>query len=566
MVIITGCAPRFYEEDMAKPRKTIEGEAKPSARRRVERSRKRFLSGPNPIVRIGLMEEYDRIDFEICGDFTLVDLAGKQILEEVPEEVQWRAVPETTQEARAVYSILTTAFARRDAADKLRRSLSQANHQARVVEVGEEILIDDRLVANNIKYRVLIGRWPTEREAMKHIDQYKDDFAPRVVRQVVRSSSGTIELLYENNSRCELVKDGFRLIPKNEESFVTLFDVREGTGFQWEREIDRNYPGVIEVRIDHRGLLMALVELPLEQYLKGVVPAEMPASYPHEALKAQAIAARSETLAKIGLKHLNDPFDLCAHVHCQAYSGNNHEDGRTAAAVDETCGQVLILNNRIAEAVYSACCGGRTENKLNVWNPPGSSHLEGKWDNCADPEQFDELDLTVEDDVRKWVTSTPSVWCNTTAKDGLPQILVNASRHFRWEVVYSRKELEQIIRRKTGEEIGTLYDIIPLKRGSSGRLMELEIYGSQKILRIQRELNIRNALSMKYLKSACFFIEVDLGEDNRPLNFRFIGAGWGHGVGMCQVGSGMMAFDGKSSKEILTHYYPTTVVEKVYGD
>ncbi|NQT34780.1 SpoIID/LytB domain-containing protein [bacterium] len=535
-------------------------------RKKVERIRKRELQGPDPIVRIGLMEEYDRISFSVRNKYDIVSLSGEMIEAGVVSDQRWHVIPDRTNEARAIYSVLTTAFARRDSADKLRRTLSQQNYSARVIEVGEEILIDGRLITNNIKYRVLIGRWATEREAKQHIDEFRDDFAPRVVRQIVRPASGVIELHNHDYTESRMIEDGFRIIPRTDDSEVTLYSVREGTGFHWEREVDRTYPGIIEIRIDHRGLLMSLTELPLELYLEGVVPAEMPSTFPIEALKAQAVAARSELLSKIGLKHPNDPFDLCAHVHCQAYSGCSHYDELASKAVKQTHGQVLMLDGKVAEAVYSACCGGHTEDKVNVWQPPDSPHLKGRWDITSDKDIPKKLDLSRETDIEKWISMRPKAWCNPTAHEDLPDNLINAEKYFRWEITYSRRELEDIIRRKSGEDIGNLIDIIPLERGNSGRLMEIEILGTMRNLRIQRELKIRNVLSPKYLYSACFTITVEDGADGRPINFILRGAGWGHGVGMCQVGAGVMAARDHDFKAILNHYYPGTTVEKIYGD
>lgn len=547
--------------------KTITDKKEPPAHpRKIERIRKRELAGPDPIVRIGLMEEYDKISFALQGSFDLLDLTGEVLIENLQSDQRWFVIPDQTNEARAVFSVLTTAFAQRDSADRLRRSLNQKNHPARVVEVGEEIFIDGKLVANNIKYRVLVGRHPSEKEARKYLDGFRDDFAPRVVRQIVRPSTGTVELYSEDFATDELIQNGFRLVPKDDSSRVTLFAVREGTGFHWEREVDRTYPGIIEVRLDHRALLMALTELPLESYLKGVIPAEMPASYPKEALKAQAIAARSEVISKIGIKHLNDPFDLCGMVHCQAYTGCSHLDPRASEAVEATRGQVLMLSGRVAEAVFSACCGGHTEDKVNVWNPPDAPHLKGKFDAETGAQIPMELDLSTEHDLEVWVNLKPHTWCNVGAFPELPNILTRSEKYFRWVVSYSHRELEDIIRRKSGEDIGTLYDIIPLKRGVSGRLMEIEIQGSKKNLLVQRELNIRRILSPSYLYSASFSIKIDTTEDGNPINFHLYGAGWGHGVGMCQVGAGVMASSGYEYEQILQHYYPGTVVEKVYGD
>ncbi len=551
---------------MVKPRTQLKGKTGAGGSRRSDRSRRRELIGPDPIIRVGLMEEYDRIDFTLYGPFDLVDLSGATVQKNLQSDQRWHLVPDRTIEARAVYSVLTTAFAKRDSADQLRKALALKNHAARIVEVGEEIFIDGRLVTNNIKYRVLVGRWPTEREAKSHLPSFQEEFAPRIIRQVIKPSAGTLELFNEDYSDSRFVEDGLRLIPATPESRIKLYNVREGTGFHWEREVDRLYDGIIEIRLDPRALLMALTELPLEQYLKGVVPAEMPDAYPMEALKAQAVAARSEALAKIGVKHLNDPFDLCATVHCQVYTGCTNLDDRTSRAVEDTRGKVLMMNNVVVESVFSSCCGGHTENKINVWNPPGAPHLEGKWDCDEGAPDRAHLDLTNEHDARKWIESSPPVWCNVAAQTELPKALANSAKYFRWQVSYTRRELEEIIRRKSGEEdFGSLVNIIPIQRGVSGRLMEIEIQGTRRNINVKRELSIRRVLSTSYLYSACFIVDVEYGEDARPINFVFTGAGWGHGVGMCQVGAGVMAAKDKSFEQILAHYYPGTKVEKVYG-
>ncbi len=552
---------------MGRPRTIAGDKPGPRTSRRSDRIRKRELDSINPVIKIGLMEEYDRIDFTLNGTFDVVDLEGEHIETNIESHHQWHVVPDLTTEAKAVFSILITAFARRDAADQLRKRLSAENHQARVAEVGEEILIERKSVSNNIKYRVLVGRWPTEREARTHLDTFKEEFTPRVVRQIVKPTKGTLELFNDEFSSNRLIERGVRFIPLNHESNVKLHAVREGTGFHWEREVDRTYQGIIEIRLDHRALLLAFTELPLEQYLMGVVPSEMPASYPMEALKAQSVAARSEVLAKIGIKHLNDPFDLCGTVHCQVYSGITNIHERANEAIEATRGQVILLNNKVAEAVFSSCCGGHTENKVNVWNPPDSPHLQGYWDIEEDSETaIEEIDLTREQDTDRWVSSKPEVWCNAAAHENIPVILKKAERYFRWTVKYPHRELEGIIRRKSGEDIGTLVNIIPLKRGISGRLMEIEIQGTKRNLRIQRELNIRHVLSKSYLYSACFTVDVDYGESGNPINFIFRGAGWGHGVGMCQVGAGIQAAKDRPYKKILNSYYPGTDLKKIYGE
>ncbi|MFN3821020.1 MAG: SpoIID/LytB domain-containing protein [bacterium] len=569
--VLSQCAPPGKpslapeEESMGRPRKipvdTLEPVIHP---RRVEKARRRDLTGPDPIVRVGVMEEYDRIEFSVQGPFDIISQGGAIILSEEESEDRFRVFPDETQEARVNFSILVTAFADRDSAEEVKEHLAMKGHPARIAEIGDAVYMNGKLIAFNVKYRVLVGRYLLEREAKPHLEDFKRDFAPRIIRQVIKPATGTLSLINLSNNQKITLNDGFRIIPRSPETRITLYNVREGTGYHWEREVDRQYRGIVEVRIDHRALLMAFVELPLEVYLQGVVPSEMSPQFPLEALKAQAIAARSEVFAKMGAKHPNDPFDLCAHVHCQAYTGCTQEDPRTTQAVEETRGMVLTQNNLVVEAVYSSMCGGHTENKINVWNPPAADHLTGVWDSNHPHETFAQLDLRRETDLERWVQLKPDVYCNTANNPDLPYYLQRTEENFRWEVTYSRQELESIIKRKTGEDIGELVDIVPLQRGVSGRLMEIEIIGTQKTLRIQRELNIRSALALRYLKSACFAISYETDDQGRPILFHLKGAGWGHGVGMCQVGAAVMAFQGKTYDQILQHYYPHTQISKIY--
>lgn len=550
---------------MGRPRKVPVDTLEPFIHpRRVEKARRRDLTGTDPIVRVGVMEEYDRIEFSVQGPFEIISQGGAFILSEEESEDRFRVFPEETQEARVNFSILITAFADRQSAEEVKNNLVMKGHPARVAEIGDAVYMNGKLIAFNVKYRVLVGRYLMEREAKPHLEDFKKDFAPRIIRQVIKPATGTLSLINLSNNQKVTLNDGFRIIPRSPETRITLYNVREGTGYYWEREVDRQYRGTVDIRIDHRALLMAFVELPLEVYLQGVVPSEMSPQFHLEALKAQAIAARSEVIAKMGAKHPNDPFDLCAHVHCQVYTGCTQEDPRTAQAVEETRGMVITQNNLVVEAVYSSMCGGHTENKINVWNPPAADHLTGGWDTDHPQETFTHLNLEKERDLELWVASKPDVYCNTTGDTNLPSYLQRTAENFRWEVVYTRQELENIIKRKTGEDIGELVDIVPLQRGVSGRLMEIEIIGTKKNLRIQRELNIRSALALRYLKSACFTISYETDDQGRPILIRLKGAGWGHGVGMCQIGAAVMALKGKTYQQILQHYYPNTQITKIY--
>jgi len=515
-----------------------------------------------PLLRIGFMEGYEKIDFRVSGEFTVTDLEGNPIFSNVTSQLKWRSLLDQAHGATFIYSVLVTACRGEAQAMETVERLKRLYPQVRMQRVGGQLVIAGQMVNDNTKYRILAGAFETEAEAKKLSLKFLDSFAPRVIREKVKEPSGQIEVYDAEYDYSAMIEDGFRIEPMNEETTVTLYGVKIGSGFNWESMADRTYRGLVELRIGNDARLCAISEIPIDRYLKGVVPAEMPAGYPLEALKSQAVAARSEVLAKIGTKHLNDPFDFCANVHCQVYSGTTVETDNTNKAVESTLGETLYYDDRICDAVYSAVCGGHTEHKHNVWNPPEEHYLTGKYD--ANDESKFTLDLSREKDAREWIEDRPDVYCSLNQED-LPTILTYSRKYFRWEVSYSRKELEDIIKQRTGEDIGTLYDIIPLERGISGRLNEIEILGSRKNLRIKKELNIRRALSQTYLRSACFVIDIEVDQIGTPMAFTFKGAGWGHGVGMCQIGAAVMALHKIKYRNILKHYYTDTEIRKIYN-
>ena len=515
-----------------------------------------------PVIRVGLLEGYKRIDFHLHGDFRVEDLAGNVVFSNLRSELRWRAKAESVEPAEIFYQVLLRNFAASENASQLVDSLRHRGYPAKWKEIGKIIRIDGELVNDTRKYRVYIGDFVDDTDCDPYLEEFQDEYAPRITRSAVTQSKGIIELFDAEYEYSATVEDGLRLIPQDEDSYLTLYNVRVGTGFHWEKATDRFYSGIMEIRFDLEGGLQAVNEITIDQYLMGVVAAEMPTAFPLEALKAQAVAARSEVLSKLGTKHLNDPFDLCATVHCQVYSGLTNRSPRGDEAVLATQGEALSMNGRICEAVYSSVCGGHTENKENVWNSPGQPYLKGLFD--SHNTYSDTINLVEEEDARRWIDSNPKVYCNVDSFD-TPVVLNGSRKYFRWEETYTRQELEEIIKEKTGTDLGILFGIELIERGNSGRLIEIELLGSRTNLKIKRELNIRRALSWTHLKSSCFYVTEIAGHDSVPFSFTLHGAGWGHGVGMCQVGAGVMASQGMNYREILGHYYPGTNVKKIYS-
>lgn len=510
-----------------------------------------------PLIRVGLLEGYERVSFQVNGPFAVEDLKGKVIRPLKASDLKWRVSVEEAVPSQFLYSILVIAFPDKADAIALAEDFEKDGLHAYVRPLGEPVEINGEILRDNRRFRVQVGNFLDPAEAEKLLPRFSDEYSPRVVRELMQRASGKIEAFDANLGESLTISDGMRIVPLDLTVETKIFGVRVGTGFRWEREEDRAYSGVVEFRLDHEGKVGAISEIPIDVYLRGVVPAEMPAGFPIEALKAQAVAARSEVLAKLHTKHLNDPFDVCATEHCQVYAGVTPEDPRSNEAVIETSGEVLMRDGSLVDAVYAAVCGGHTEDAFLVWASPQSGAPKGVW--CCAPQDTAQIDLTTEEGARQWILSKPNVYCNIPAAL-LPVAPDYTRRHFRWEVTYNRQELERIIAHNTGQDIGTLYEILPVERGVSGRLMQIEILGSRKNLKIKKELNIRRVLSSTMLESSCFVVDIEQDEQGLPAEITLTGAGWGHGAGMCQVGAASLALQGKTYHEILAHYYPGATV------
>ncbi|HXU73091.1 MAG TPA: SpoIID/LytB domain-containing protein [Polyangia bacterium] len=315
----------------------------------------------------------------------------------------------------------------------------------------------------------------------------------------------------------------------------------------------RRYFGKIYVTVDNAGQLAVVNAVPEDKLLAGLVPAEMSASSPPEALKAQAVAARNELLAKIGTRHLTDPYRLCSTVHCQVYAGAGREDARATAAVQATRGELLVRDHDggLVDAVYSASCGGHGENNENVWGGTPDLSLRGRLD--ADPLLAARLPkfATIGDaELRAWLAIGPSAdgpWC---ARPKEAQI------NFRWQKPIDLAALESRV------AVGRLRELTVLERGVSGRATRLRLVGDRGEKELHGELEIRRALGN--LKSAMFVLDATRDASGHLASLTAIGGGHGHGVGMCQVGAVGMASSGKSYTDILRQYYPASHVRKLY--
>ncbi|MDR1437113.1 MAG: SpoIID/LytB domain-containing protein [Candidatus Symbiothrix sp.] len=404
--------------------------------------------------------------------------------------------------------------------------------------------------------------------------------------------AGDSSIILHTRDKRQVFSDFVLLEPVDEESAsFELFQVLIGVKFHWEREETQTFKGKLKI-FPENGRLTAVNILPLEDYLLSVIASEMNAASSLEFLKAHAVISRSWLLAQMEKRKKigetgsyqalirNDEgyirwydredhrhFDVCADDHCQRYQGiGKISSEQVYEALQTTAGEVLTYRDAICDARFYKCCGGITEAFENVWEPAPHPYLVKVVDRDF-PEQ-DEPDLTKEENARKWILSSPPAYCNTRDKELLSQALngydCETTDFYRWETVLTQAEIKSLLFRKAGIDLGNILDLIPVERGVSGRLVRLRIVGSKQTLVIGKELEIRKVLSETHLYSSAFVVEKGQKVNGVPEKFILKGAGWGHGVGLCQIGAAVMGAKGHSYREILTHYFPGAVLQKIY--
>jgi stage II sporulation protein D len=370
----------------------------------------------------------------------------------------------------------------------------------------------------------------------------------------------------------------------------TLHNVTIGKYFHWERKVDQSFEGNLHFLADANGMISAINEISVEQYLQSVISSEMSAEAPIELLKAHAITSRSWLMAMFERqkKSKNVPvpsqqsqekkdeilrwyeredhlyFDVCADDHCQRYQGITKMIAKSAEnAVSETRGQFILCNNEICDARFSKACGGKTELFEHTWEETPIPYLQSVSDSARDHPQ-----LLNEADAERWILSSPDVYCNTSDTKILKQVLPSfdqeTTNFFRWKVEYTQEQLANILYKKSEIDFGMIMDIVPLSRGPSGRIYKLKVVGSKRTVIVGKELEIRRWFSQSHLYSSAFIVKVERDAKGIPVKFTLFGAGWGHGVGLCQIGAAVMAVKGYKAEEIIKHYFRKIELRKLY--
>ena len=382
--------------------------------------------------------------------------------------------------------------------------------------------------------------------------------------------------------------------PQSADASFSLSDVTIGVNFHWERKETQTFLGTLRFVVES-DKICAINELPVEKYLESVISSEMSATSSLELLKAHAVISRSWLLAQ--MKKRRDVaesgnnffsftkkedmlirwydredhtiFDVCADDHCQRYQGITKETSpHVAEAIRQTKGQVLLDGDEICDARFSKCCGGVTEEFQYCWEDTPKNYLTAVRDIALGIEST-LPNLTNEEEAEKWIRFNPPAFCNTQDKRILSQVLNDYDQEtvdfYRWKVTLTQEKLQQLIADRLKMDLGSILDMKSVERGTSGRISKLQIIGTKKTFTIGKELEIRRTLSDSHLLSSAFIVDkYDIDEQGVPQRFELIGAGWGHGVGLCQIGAAVMGEEGYLYDAILLHYYQGAEIKKLY--
>ena len=405
--------------------------------------------------------------------------------------------------------------------------------------------------------------------------------------QVVEFSEGGV--LWNGNQYSKLT-----FHPQSADASFSLSDVTIGVNFHWERKETQTFLGTLRFVVES-DKIVAINELPVEKYLESVISSEMSATSSLELLKAHAVISRSWLLAQMQKRREvaesgnnffsftrkedtlirwydredHTLFDVCADDHCQRYQGITKETSpHVAEAIRQTKGQILMDGEEICDARFSKCCGGITEEFQYCWEDTPKTYLTAVRDIALGVEHT-LPNLTNEEEVEKWIRFNPPAFCNTQDKKILSEVLNDYDQEtvnfYRWKKTLSQEKLQQLIADKLKMNLGAILDMKAVERGKSGRISKLQIIGTEKTFTIGKELEIRRTLSDSHLLSSAFVVDkYDKDEQGVPQRFELIGAGWGHGVGLCQIGAAVMGEQGYHYDAILLHYYQGAEIKKLY--
>lgn len=508
-----------------------------------------------PFVRVGMLQHEKQASFTAHVPFDVFNMEGTKIFRgEAGKRYEVSILD--SKPARIQPMIRLAICYRIEEAERKIQEWDTFRLNLHTLRVGENVQIGRNEYIDNREYWVLATGFSSVEEAEEQRRKLPDFGSYRIVHIPEVPAGGKLKV-----GEHTLI-NGVRLVPAEEARYAfTLHNVRVGIGFHWDHREDQVLENILEFHIDKNGLITAVNVVDIEHYLAGVNSSEMTPDCHLEFLKAQTVVARCTVFATAGKHHYGDPFDLCGDDHCQRYWGAGPVQPRSLQAASDTEGYLLLSDGRVCDTRYAKVCGGIGEAYRNVWDDRDVPYLTVYYDGPAQNPSFQTVES--EKRIRPFIHSSPDVYCNPEVH-AVPSYLDYAHEYFRWQVEYKPDELGEIVREKLGRDLGPVLDIQPVKRGPSGRLIYAKIVGEKGEALLGKELEIRRVLSRSHLYSSCFYVEKELDKKGRTKKLKLHGGGWGHGVGLCQVGAAVMAEEGYTCEEILSHYYRGAEYRKVY--
>ncbi|MGM0599372.1 MAG: SpoIID/LytB domain-containing protein [Candidatus Rifleibacteriota bacterium] len=495
-------------------------------------------------VSIKVAQYNEKIDFN-CNNGAAWELGG--VKGQISSGDRCSLQAELKEKAQKKYHVMVSSvgFSESEQAQDTLKKWQKAGYKCENMVLGKILKTDQsQLTFDNRKLATSIGVFDDKKSAQALVDKLAAQGKSSWIHtEIVSLAQGSLKLFINNQFKA--VGNNLLVIPEKE---IELKEVEYAAGYPWHGFEDRTYAGPVSIRFGAWDAIDCILKASLEKILAGVVPSEISAYAATGALRAQAVAARGEILAKIGIRHQGEGFDICSEQHCQVYKGETKYSKMVEPKIAPTAGYVLTHNGDIVEAVYSANCGGHTEANHYVWTTQPDPVLSGVWDHNSPPS----LDLTEEEQVGVFIKNPPqNCYC---ASSGVP-----GSHNFRWQKAINETEWKEI-ENKLG--VGRIKGIKNIARGLSGRIYQMTFIGQFDNKTLMKELNIRRMFGS--LKSACFVLHLQKDSSGFVRSAELDGAGFGHGVGMCQTGAQSMAKKGLDFKTILLHYYPVSRLQKWY--
>ncbi len=538
------------------------GAFSPLSQQQLYTKRMRFRRG-EPMISIGIMEHQARVTLKADSPVRVMFDEGslpKTLYAPPATQFAFRALSSKPAQLRYWIVVQSTPYLALEQARATEKLWAARGYEVRSFEVGTIVALKGNVLDTRSRH-VAVGGYKRRKRADRETNRIFKQFNLRTFLQE--------ELLAAPRGIIGVYDESGRLIHKASDSVyfgtlqggrVRVQDVEHGRGYKSHGRHTREFHGHIYVALDRSGKLSVINSVGAEALLGGLVPAEIFATAPLAALKAQAVTARGEIFSKLGHRHFGEPFHLCSEQHCQVYAGAGHERASTNQAVAETRGLLAVRPRAdkkkagltLVDSVYSSTCGGFSEANEAVWDREASESLRPKIDGIGDDPALSAYAAGLNDkNLRGFLEAYPPVACARSS-------FVNKKK-FRWRRKVSAAKLAKIGKKL---EVGTIRKVEILGRGPGGRITGLRVKGRRGTKDVLRELPVRRLFGN--LNSGLFVLDEDRDSKGALKSLTFVGGGWGHGVGMCQVGAIGRAERGHTFRQILAHYYNDAVVERIY--